>query len=239
MYSRFWESLFYLSLFICSFLSHRVDAIPTGAARCCLHFSFRRHAALEKAKTHIVIEKPRDLEHETEWGVIVWGDPLSTINTFVQTYLNSPSLRRRLFSRWVDVWTEPAWISAKLGKYVRHMNMCSRRAPPGRRRWSRFSAWQLRTKNALFVQTPGVDVAAQGAEFHQDRVRDKRRKVTDQRDSQACREYIFTFCILEEPGNSCDNHFPKSVVKSGMKSNLRAAWLRNENRTTCEIRTVE
>ncbi len=176
-------------LFICSFLSHRVDDIP--AARCCLHFSLRRHAALEKEKTHIVIEKPRDLEYETEWGVIVWGDPLSTINTFVQTYLNSPSLRRRLFSRRVDVWTESAWISAKLDKYVRQINMCSRRAPPGRRRWSRFSAWQLRTKNALFAQTPRVDVAAQGAEFHQDRVRDKRRQVTDQRHSQACREYIF------------------------------------------------
>ncbi len=84
-------------LFECIYLFVRschtgVDDIPTRAARCCLHFSLRRHAALERKKTHIVIEKPRDLEYETEWGVIVWGDPLSTINTFVQTYLNSPSV---------------------------------------------------------------------------------------------------------------------------------------------------
>lgn len=40
----------------------------------------------------------------------------STINTSVAT----SSHRRYAVGRWVDVWTEPAWISAKLGEYVRH-----------------------------------------------------------------------------------------------------------------------
>lgn len=143
----------------------------------------------------------------------------SRINTFVQT----SSHRRCAVGYSQDEWTFEQNRRGYLLNLVNmwDMNMCSRRAPPGRRRWSRFSAWQLRTKNALFVQTPGVDVAGQGAEFHQDRVKNKGRKVTDQRDSQAWREYIFIFYILEQPGNSCQNHIPKTIVKSGMKSNLR------------------
>ncbi len=222
-------------LFICSFLSHRVDDIP--AARCCLHFSLRRHAALEKEKTHIVIEKTQRLRIWDWMG----SDRLrrSLINNKHPSFKLTSTHRRYAVGYSQDEWT---FERNRRGYLLNLINMWDKlicvvaglHLGDEGGRVSPLDSSERKTLCLLrlreWTSLPRVlNFTRTGSEINEGkwRTRDTLRRAVN---------IFFTFCILEEPGNSCDNHFPKSVVKSGMKSNLR---LRNENRTTCEIRTVE